>query len=427
MRDGVPRAVPLLILAAVLALLAAVASPAAAQYGGQMSECSNLGRAGMTSEVRAVAVDDIISMPETYEGQAVRTSGDVEMDPTSSRGMRNTVYLMKGHVQSGAVVLGPSPEAAAMWEDDMRKAAGREVEVTGFVHQMSGQGGDQAQQYQTQGRNAYILVCGYVLPPDEKERRAKGAPATLEQLNAAPDRWRGRLVTVEGEFRGANLFGDMPPSTRGVRSDDWVIKDDVWSAWVTGLKPKGRGWSLDVGMKRDCGKWVRVTGRLRDGLGQTVVISATNVELVTARTRGMAVPAPAPTPPPRPARPRRSFQVSFTLPVDGERDVLPNQQVWIQFSADYDERSIEGRIVVRFAIARPGDRELITRLEVDLGRRAVHVDVGEMLPSGRVIDVVLLAGIVDMDGRPLERRPDAAVSPPEGVVDVVRFQVWAPR
>ena len=54
------------------------------------------------------------------------------------------------------------------------------------------------------------------------------------------------MVTVRGQFRGENLFGDLPSASRR-RSADWVIKDDVFAVWVTGKKPKGPGWSLDAG------------------------------------------------------------------------------------------------------------------------------------------------------------------------------------
>ena len=50
------------------------------------------------------------------------------------------------------------------------------------------------------------------------ERPADAAPQrTLEQLITRPDRFVGRIVTVRGHFRGANLFGDYAPPTRARR------------------------------------------------------------------------------------------------------------------------------------------------------------------------------------------------------------------
>ena len=69
------------------------------------------------------------------------------------------------------------------------------------------------------------------------------------------------MVHVAGQFRGQNLFGDLPSASRQ-RSADWVLKEDVFAVWVTGKKPTGPGWSLDAGLKRDTGKWLQVTGRV---------------------------------------------------------------------------------------------------------------------------------------------------------------------
>lgn len=402
-----------LLLAALLILLAV---PAAAQE----SECSNISRAGMTSEIKITSVDDLLQMPENYYDRAVRTEGRLEMDPRFTGG-HGIQYGLRGQLQSGLILLYPSPEASAMWDDDMRKASGRDLEVTGIVKQT------RDEENVLTGRRLSMLVCGYVLPPDEKAKGVKGLGVTLEQLNEAPDRYVGRLVTVEGEFRGANLFGDMPPSTRGIRSDDWVIKDDVWSAWVTGRKPKGQGWSLDVGMKRDAGKWLRVTGRLREGLGQTVVIQATDVELIKAKTGGMVVPTAPPTPT-KPAKPRKPPMIVFSLPIDGDTTADPTTtELIIQFNADLDEASLDGHVVARyFGEERAGDRPFVLAVTYD-EPRALHVAFGDLLQLGRTVEVILLPGILDLDGRPLAGRPDPATPAPEGAVDAIRFRTGVYR
>ena len=61
-----------------------------------------------------------------------------------------------------------------------------------------------------------------------------------------PGKLDGRKVRVRGQFRGNNLFGDLPSASRR-KSSDWVIKDDLFAAWVSGKKPQGSGWKLDAG------------------------------------------------------------------------------------------------------------------------------------------------------------------------------------
>ena len=103
----------------------------------------------------------------------------------------------------------------------------------------------------------YIGIWSYLGPPDERPvARDEAIETTLEDLVTKPGRLDGKAVRVRGQFRGQNLFGDLPSASRR-RSADWVIKDDVFAVWVTGKKPKGSGWRFDAGLKRDTGKWLR--------------------------------------------------------------------------------------------------------------------------------------------------------------------------
>ena len=63
-------------------------------------------------------------------------------------------------------------------------------------------------------------------------------------------------------------------------------------------------------------------------------------------------------------------------------------------------------------------------LSYDMGRRALTVDPGDLLRAGRMVELILLPGILDIDGQLLEPRPD---HDPGGAVDVLRFQVAGTR
>ncbi|MGE5125458.1 MAG: Ig-like domain-containing protein [Betaproteobacteria bacterium] len=351
----------------------------------------------------AVSLDDLLQMPESYFNKAVRTRGQLDMLPS----MSSQRYSLRGTF-GGRVFLSPMAEAANEFEAQAPRWLGREVEVTGLF----GGGTDPA----TGLRTLYIAVWGFLGPADEKAARGPVTDTTLEELVTKPGKLDGKLVRVKGQFRGSNLFGDLPSSSRK-RDSDWVIKEELFAAWVTGRKPKGSGWVFDAGLKRDTGRWLQVTGRVATEKG-VVTLDAAEVSLT--REPGPAVQAaqPPPPPPPRPAKPP---VVVFSLPLDGEREVPVNTVFQVQFSRDMEEHSFKGRVVLRYAgRPQPGDRDLdAVKVSYDLGLRTLKIDPGDLLRPGRVVEILLLPGIVDLDGVPLQTRPGLA---PGGATDVLRFQ-----
>lgn len=361
-------------------------------------------RYGPTIEV---SVDSLLDMPEQYRDRAVRTRGRLEMIPTGggrSFGLRGTF--------GGYLYISPRQEIAYPFEQGARIWVGREVEVTGSVHT--------SQNQQGQG-TVVIAIWGYLGPPDDKPVKRPDSPdTTLEDLVTKPERYDGKTVNVRGQFRGQNLFGDLPSSSRA-RSSDWVIKDDVFAVWVSGKKPKGSGWSLDAGLKRDTGKWLQVMGRVRVRSG---IVTLEAIDLVLSKPPAAPVAAearPEPTPAP-PAKPKRPVVVVFSLPIDGEREVPSDAVFQVQFSRDMDEASLKDRVLFRYAgRPRPGDNALdAVRTSYDGGLRTLKVDPGDLLRPGRVVELLLLPGILDIDGSPLETRPGVRAG---SATDVLRFQV----
>jgi len=378
-----------------LAVVAGISVPAAAQ----VSEYEM--RYGKTIEV---ALDDLIRMPESYVGKAVRTRGQLDLTPGTSR----LTYSLRGTFGDRLRIF-PVPQAESDFERQARTWVGREVEVTGAVNIGQDSSG---------GQSVYMLVWGILGPPDEKKARRDEATVPLEELVTKAARYDGKMVTVLGQFRGENLFGDLPSASRR-RSSDWVLKEDVYAVWVTGKKTKGPGWSLDPSLRRDSGKWLQVTGRVRLGEG-AVTIEATDVVLSKAPSARPQAQAQAPPPPP--PRPKKPPVVVFSLPLDGEREVPPDGVFQVQFSNDMDESSLKDRVVFRYAgRPQPGDNALdAKRVSYDLGRKTLQIDPGDLLRSGRVVELLLLPGIVDLDGLPLETRPGKN---PGVATDVLRFQI----
>jgi len=376
-----------------------------AAANAQMNEYE--ARYGPTIEV---SVDSLLDMPEQYSGRAVRTRGRFEMIPTG----RGQQYGLRGTF-GGYLYIFPRPEIVATYEQEARRWGGKEVEVQGSV--------DRGQDPDTRQPIVYIAIWGYLAPPDDKPIKRPDSPdTTLEDLVTKPERYDGKTVNVRGQFRGENLFGDLPSSSRD-RSSDWVIKDDVFAVWVTGKKSKGSGWSLDASLKRDTGKWLQVMGRVRVRKG-VVTLEAMDVVLSKAPQPSVVAEAkPEPTPPP-PPRPKRPPVVAFSLPLDGEREVSPDGVFQVQFSRDMDEASFKDHVLFRYAgRPQPGDNALDTvKISYDGGLRTLRVDPGDLLRAGRIVELLLLPGIVDIDGSPLETRPGVRAG---SSADVLRFQVVA--
>jgi hypothetical protein len=380
----------------VLALAAGLSHPAAAQVSDYEMQY------GKTVEV---ALDDLIRMPENYIGKAVRTRGQLDTMPGTTR----LTYALRGTFGERLSIF-PVPQAESEFERQARTWVGREVEVTGAVNvSQSSSGG---------GQSVYMLVWGILGPPDEKKARRDEATVPLEELVTKAARYDGKMVTVLGQFRGENLFGDLPSASRR-RSADWVLKEDVYAVWVTGKKTKGPGWSLDPSLRRDSGKWLQVTGRVLLGQG-AVTIEATDVVLSKAPSARPQAQAQAPPPPP--PRPKKPPVVVFSMPLDGEREVPPDGVFQVQFSKDMDEPSFKDRVTFRYAgRPLPGDNSLdAMRVTYDGGLRTLQVDPGDRLRPGRVVELLLLPGIVDLDGMPLETRPGKN---PGAATDILRFQV----
>jgi hypothetical protein len=121
-------------------------------------------------------------------------------------------------------------------------------------------------------------VWSVELYEESGDRRPRGQGSSLETLVRGPDAAAGRSITVQGTFRGANLFEDLPPQTRRDPAD-WVLKDGPFSIWVTGRPPKGDGFSLDPRSRSDCDWRLEVTGKVETA-ARYIYLRARSVALV---------------------------------------------------------------------------------------------------------------------------------------------------
>ena len=393
-------------LAPAAALALFVATPALAQ--------SSYDRYG---EVVDVNLQSLADMPSSYDGRAVRVKGTFELGSTIGR----RTYILKDNF-TAQVLIYPVREIEGSFEQEALRMMGKQVELTGVFQEGRGN---------TAGSSGVGVIAGTISfwkftgPPEEIKGDIKAETVSLEALVSNPGRYDGRTIRVYGKFRGKNLYGDLASrSQRDTR--DWVMKEDVYAIWVTGRKPKGSGFELDIGLKRDTEKWLQVVGKPETIKGVTyleamqVVLGKPSGPLVASGTSD-PVPAPSATPPPALKPP----VVVFALPLDGEAEVSPDGRFQIQFSLDMEEETFKGRVLIRYKPPlRPGDRVFDgAKMTYDLGRRALTVDPGDLLRPGREIEILLLPGIVDINGVELVARQGREEGAPQGATDLLRYKV----
>lgn len=106
-----------------------------------------------------------------------------------------------------------------------------------------------------------------------------GAP--LAAILADPASFVGKPIRIVGQFRGHNLYGDLPEGSQRTPGD-WVIKEGDHAVWVTGRAPKGKGFTLDPGYKGDAARWLEVEGK-PEVLNGVVYLRASKVALAQRR------------------------------------------------------------------------------------------------------------------------------------------------
>jgi hypothetical protein len=394
------------------ALLLALATPLDAQEGQGYNRYEM--SCGGGAPVAEVSLYDLTQSVMSYNNRAVRTKGRLEINVDPS--VRGRYYVLRD--MNAVVLVVPVQEVAGQLEEIAMNLMGHDIEVTGCY--VSRENLSDNATAQTNQQILGMIQTWKILGPPEKPTKSMLDTARLlplEGLLSNPARYDGHTVKVVGMFRGRNLYGDLPVRSQR-NGSDWVIKDDVFAVWIVGRKPKGDGFELDAGLKRDTNKWLEVVGRVATR-GPIVYLQAVYVGL-SKEPRPAAEVKAAPLPPEKPKVPP---VVVFALPLDGEQEVPRSARFYVQFNKDMNEGSFKGRVVVRYSgPVQPGDRAFDgVRLYYDQGRRALEVDPGDNLRPGRTLELLLLPGINDLDG--LELQPRKGRAGEDGVTDVLRYKV----
>jgi hypothetical protein len=208
------------------------------------------------------------------------------------------------------------------------------------------------------------------------------------------DEYVDRQVTLTGQFRGRNLYGDLPQAP-GLSRWDFVLKSADAALWVTGTQPRGKGFDLNVSARIDTGRWLEVSGVVKHGRGliwlESVKIAATQAPAAVPVLETVQEAGPPPV-------------VVFSSPTEGEADVPLDTRVRIQFSRDMDPASFKDQIRVSYAPTQapaqtepPAPAHTVT-ITYDAPTRALSIRFAEPLTRFRTVKIELLGGIKATDG-----------------------------
>jgi hypothetical protein len=241
------------------------------------------------------------------------------------------------------------------------------------------------------GEELMLLLGGTSPPPVATDVTAP----PLRALAMEPGRFDGQRVSVVVQFRGRNLFGDLPEAPAQNRIQ-FVMRSGDAALWVMGLPPKGRTFNFDPGKRIDSGRWVKVQGTVRTAKGLTW-IEGTSIELAPEpqeTTTEVAIDLPPPPP----------VEVIFTAPAEGEADVRLTERIRMQLSRDLNPETLKGRVRITYSLADSKERgeaqppSIAFTTNYVRENRALEIRPAEPLERFRQVKLEILEGVKGTDG-----------------------------
>jgi hypothetical protein len=233
---------------------------------------------------------------------------------------------------------------------------------------------------------------------------AEPPPApSIRAIALDPYRYADQHVTVSGQFRGRNLYGDLPqaPAAAADRRNkgEFVLRSADAAVWVLGKQPRGRGFQFDPESRIDTKRWLEVAGTVRHAQG-LVWLEAEDLREIEPQKEDVITEV---APPPKPIPP----EVVFSVPTQDETDISQASNVRIQFSRDLEPATIKGHVRVSYLGQQSAERgepqppSITAQTRYDAGTRVMEISFSEPLERFRTVKVELLEGITGTDGAPL--------------------------
>jgi hypothetical protein len=401
---------------------------ASAQYQGQ--------------EPRKVSVTDLARSGMMYNESPVITVGELRYGDSTD--VNYNIFELRGDDALRTVRVATAQGSMS----DLRFMAGRKVEIQGIFFDLEQVMDPQRhpvlryfpgairQDGMSFDKNLFIAVTSADVIEEVENDAASAVKETeegdvaepdidssalstldLRELVKDPTPHLGKQVVVLGKFRGSNLYGDL--SIKDKRTPrDFVIKVADSAIWVTGRRPRGKGFRLDPSKRRDTGEWLRVVGEPFEEQGR--------VYLRAAKIEKAEEPADPDLEPTRVARAEEKEagpppEVTFTLPIAGERDIPLGSEFRVQFSKNMKEESFHRNVDLLYAdddgIGNPFPDLQVT---YDSTTRTLVVRPGRELDPGKEIRLILYDAICDTEGQKLPAGEESAASEP-GAAMILTF------
>ena len=240
------------------------------------------------------------------------------------------------------------------------------------------------------GEELVLMLAGTAPPPTA----ITAATPPLRALAMEPARFEGQQVTIVGQLRGRNLFGELPEApARG--KHEFVLRSGDAALWVIDLQPRGKGFNFDPNKRIDTGRWVTVQGIVRTARGLTW-LEGTSIDLAPTPEETAEVAIDLPPPPP--------VEVLFTAPSEGEVDVRSTERIRMQLSRDLDPATLKDRVRIAYSAADSKQRgeaqppPVAVTVDYTKENRALEIRPTGPLERFRLVTLEILEGVKGTDG-----------------------------
>ena len=349
---------------------------------------------GQVTPRRAASPASLLAYPGFYQGQPIVVRGTlvtrdqpVLLSPTIERSIP---LIFRGP----APIDGPVELRASFWDVGRLPREDPRISTLGLDRLVPKAGeGD----WPRPGEVIALTVTDAmaVKPPE-------GSPS-LRDIALDPSPYVGQRVKVTGQFRGRNLYGDAAQAP-SLSQWDFVLRSADAALWITGLRPRGKGFNLDIDARVDTGTWLETMGVVKVGKG-LVWIEAQQIALTkpTLETRNAETP-PIPEMGPPPV-------VIFSDPTEGEIDVALRSPIRLQFSRDMNPETFKGNVLWTFLAAdavntgadTPREAPRAADFKYDGAKRSLAIRLPpDASASYRNVVVELRDGIAATDGARLK-------------------------
>jgi hypothetical protein len=336
---------------------------------------------------RATTITAIRTYPGFYHQQTVLVVGEIKgsLERATIGTEEGAITLIAREVREGRVeARGQLLDIGRVSQDDPRLIPFNLLDRIRSQYQ---------ERWPKPGEELILLLGGTAPPPAASDVTTP----PLRTLAMEPVKFDGQKVTITGQFRGRNLFGDLPEAPAQNRYQ-FVLRAGDAAVWVMGVQSKGRDFSFDPSKRIDTGRWVKVQGTVRTAKGLTW-LEGTNIALAPAPEETTEVAIDLPPPPP--------VEILFTAPTEGESDVRLTERIRLQLSRDLDPSTLTDRVRLTYSAADSKERgeaqppAIAFTTSYTKENRALEIRPSEPLERFRLVKLEILEGVRGTDGGPM--------------------------